>query len=100
MIPTPAKNIAYVWGSGTTPAVERLNPIASDPVPASPATMPNTRFPVLNVDVSPNVPREYETSEFELQLPPPVKLLKLAFPLTEAVSKGQHDESLPVKLMV
>jgi hypothetical protein len=39
---------------------------------------------------------EYEELELELTFPPLVKLSKLAFPLTEAVSELQQSRPAPV----
>jgi hypothetical protein len=104
MSPSPAKSIAYDSGSGTTPTgpwANALKPTLSDPVPASLATIPNTRFPARDVeDKSPKLSLENEVLEPEFEDPPFVELLKFAVPFTDAASKSQQPEVAPVRLML
>jgi hypothetical protein len=104
MSPSPAKSIAYDSGSGTTPTgpwANALKPTLSDPVPASLATIPNTRFPARDVeDKSPKLSLENEMLEPEFEDPPFVELLKFAVPFTDAASKSQQPEVAPVRLML
>jgi hypothetical protein len=76
-------------------------PTLRDPVPASLATIPNTRFPDREVeDKSPKLFIENETLELEFEDLPSAKLLKLAVPFTAALSALQQTEVAPVRLMV